>query len=502
MNRIRLGHALVVGAGVAGLSTALRLPSATVLASGSGSTALAQGGIAAALGEGDHWRLHAEDTVAVAGEIAARAAVEIVCDRSADAIGWLTSMGATFDRHSDGSLRLGLEAGHRRRRIVAAAGDAIGSEVNRTLREAVATSSTVNVLEGCAAIDLLWDGRKVTGVVAATADGTRHEILSRGVVLATGGLGRLFLRTTNPVDVDGSGIAMAGRAGARLIDLEFVQFHPTALDLGVDPMPLATEALRGEGAVLVDDSGERFMVHAHPAGELAPRDVVARAVWHRIQAGRRVFLDARSVPDVVNEFPTVTRHAGGAGLDPAVDPLPISPAAHYLMGGIDVDDAGRSSLPNLWVVGEAASTGVHGANRLASNSLLEGLVFATRVATDVGLNALAVNDGGTAPESAYDAVFDDRTGIDQVRALLWNEVGVVREQSGLESARDQLREMEPTLRKTVPGRIAVDLASWMIRAALVRAESRGAHFRADHPRSDVRLARRNSFVPASREGRR
>jgi L-aspartate oxidase len=297
-------------------------------------------------------------------------------------------MGAEFDLDDSGDLKLGREAGHGRRRIVHADGDSTGREVQRTLTEAVLKSDRIEVWEGWTVLALVRIQSRVVGVVAADADGNRHEVRGTGVVLATGGIGRLYLRTTNPTGVTGAGVAIAAQVGARLADLEFVQFHPTALMAGRDPMPLLTEALRGEGATLVDDRGRRFMLNHHRDGELAPRDVVARAIWWQHDRHAGAYLDARSIIDIEHRFPTVFGLARDAGLDARVDLLPVSPAAHYFMGGIDTDGSGRTSLQGLWAVGEVASTGVHGANRLASNSLLEGLVFGAKVASELALDAM------------------------------------------------------------------------------------------------------------------
>jgi nicotinate-nucleotide pyrophosphorylase (carboxylating) len=385
MTIVRLDAPLVVGSGVAGLSVALGLPRAVVLTLGPlGSTGWAQGGIAAALGSDDAPSLHAEDTMTVSAGLAVREAVDALTAGGPEAIRRLVEIGARFDLDASGDLSLAQEAGHRRRRIVHADGDATGREIMRALTEATAASPAVEVLEGWWAVDLARHRGRVTGVAAETPDGDRVVLLAPAVILATGGIGRLYRHTTNPPGVTGDGLAMAARAGARLADLEFVQFHPTALlASGVDPLPLLTEALRGEGATLVDRAGRRFMTLHHPDAELAPRDVVARAIWWQRQRDGAAYLDARSIEDLPERFPTVFGLTRDAGLDPRTDLLPVTPAAHYFMGGIDAGPDGRTSLPGLWAVGEVAATGVHGANRLASNSLLEGLVFGAAVAADV-----------------------------------------------------------------------------------------------------------------------
>jgi L-aspartate oxidase len=481
---------LVVGSGVAGLSTALGLHESIVVSAGAlGSTWWAQGGIAAAVGGDDRPDLHARDTLAVSGGIAVRDAVELLTEGGPAAIDRLRELGARFD------TGLGREAGHQRRRILHAEGDRTGLEVMRTLTEAVVEQPSIETLEGWRAIDLVRIGQRIAGLVVADPQGNREVIEAPAVILATGGIGRLYLRTTNPPGVTGDGLAMAARIGVRLADLEFVQFHPTALDCGLDPLPLLTEALRGEGALLVDGDGDRFMVAYHPDAELAPRDVVARAIFWQLDRGQGAFLDARAIEDFPSRFPTVFQLAQETDLDPRTDLLPVSPAAHYYMGGIDADRSGRTSLEGLWAVGEVASTGVHGANRLASNSLLEGLVFGARVANDVSA-ALESDQAGT---SIKDVSVSDIPlaggGIESVRAIMWERVGLVRTGPGLWEARNRLLERDEELRSNVAGRVAADVARLVVAAALRRSESRGGHYRADYPEADLFQANRNLVEP-------
>lgn len=526
-SRIAVRHhpALVIGGGVAGLTTALGLGRATVLVDTpigvGGSSRLAQGGIAAAIGPDDSPRLHHNDTVAVAGGIAVADLVGLVTDGGPAAIATLQQLGADFDlTHSAAAeatvqrdcsetprLALGREAGHRRNRIVHAAGDSTGAEVMRALVAAV-TASDLDVIDDATAIDLVRQGDRVVGAVAQRTDGTLEVHLAPAVVLATGGYGHAFARTSTPAQVIGTGIAIAARAGAAIADMEFVQFHPTVLDVEADPMPLLTEALRGEGATLVDRHGERFMVAEHPDAELAPRDVVARAVYRTLQQGRRPYLDARTAVGGAfpERFPTVFGLAMAHGIDPRTDLLPVSPAAHYTMGGIDVDRWGRSSMPGLWAVGEVTSSGLHGANRLASNSLLEGLVMGRRAAESIGQASLdAPNEGDLAvPERILELVgqgplnsaeVESDRAVQAIRTLMWEAAGVERNGPQLLQALEQLEAIEGSneaLNPTVDD--AALVARLVVGAALSRTESRGAHARTDWPHLDPTQAMRRTQV--------
>src|SRR5260221_6196315 len=355
------GCPVIIGGGLAGLMTALRLAPQPVivlakvpLAEGAAS-AWAQGGIAAAVGEDDRPALHAADTLAAGDGLADFAVASRIAAAAPAAIIELERHGVVFDRDAAGRLALGLEAAHGRRRIVHVAGDGTGAAIVRALVAAVRATPSITVIEGLEARRLLVDDRGVAGVLAA---GPFDACLlpTRRVVLATGGLGGPFAPPTNPLGAIGQGLALAARAGAALADMEFVQFHPTALDVGLDPMPLVSEAVRGEGAVLIDETGARFM-SGIGRGELEPRDVVARAVWRHLAQGHRVFLDARASlgPRFAQHFPIIAAACRSAGIDPARQPIPVRPAAHYLMGGIAVDAAGRSSVQGLWACGEAAS---------------------------------------------------------------------------------------------------------------------------------------------------
>jgi L-aspartate oxidase len=494
----RLDAPLVVGAGVAGLTVALGLPRChLVSAADMGSSWWAQGGIAVALSSDDSPRQHADDTLDVAGGLGVERVVEILTGGGPAAVQNLIAIGAQFDRDEEGELLLSREGGHRTRRVIHADGDATGAEVMRVLVAAVEQSDRVDRIQG-RVVDLVMTGDRVVGVV--TADGkNRGVLLAPAVVLATGGAGRLYARTTNPPGVTGDGIVMAGRVGARLADLEFVQFHPTALHAGKDPMPLLTEALRGEGAALVDGHSRRFMDQYHPMAELAPRDIVARAIFWQYDKGLGAYLDVRSIVDFPDRFPTVNAHAHSVGLDPSQHLLPVSPAAHYYMGGIDTDTSGRTSVPGLWAVGECSSNGAHGANRLASNSLLEGLVFGARVSADVAVNLAEDVGEPRAPKEAFDLPVVAGPALEDLRQIMWDRVGLVRTGDGLWEARNHILELDSVLRRTIAGRVAAELSLMVVLAALRRSESRGGHYRADYPELDPMQEHRTLIDPTRAE---
>jgi L-aspartate oxidase len=491
---------VVVGAGIAGLMAALKLAplQVTVLCKtrlGKGAaTDWAQGGIAAAIGKDDSPSLHAIDTARAGAGISDEKIVEILTADAPARIEELLELGAAFDRDDSGELILGREAAHQRRRIVKAGGDATGHAILRALIEAVATHPSIDVIENVTAQDLIVEGTGVYGVYARDAGGSVTAFTAGSVVLATGGIGRLYRYTTNPIQATGDGIAMAARAGALLADMEFVQFHPTALAIGRDPMPLVTEAVRGEGAVLVNDLGERFMLGVHPDAELGPRDVVARAIFEQLQRGRTVGLDARAAigarfPD---EFPTVFGFCMSADIDPRVQNIPIAPAAHYHMGGIAVDEWGRTTLSHLWACGETSATGVHGANRLASNSLLEALVYGSRVAADVGASVPAKRWAHLGAYRSAGDVTVQTQAVSDLRNVMYTNVGMVRHERGIREALARVAELDAAFANAghelrnllVVGRLIAE-------AALARSESRGSHFRSDYTQSDEALAKRS-----------
>ncbi len=492
------GGVLIVGAGLAGLFAALKMKGpVTVLAAaslGSGaSSTWAQGGIAAALGPDDSPELHARDTEAAGAGTVDPKTARLITSEAAARIDDLARLGVPFDRDANGGFVLGREAAHARNRIVRVTGDRAGAAIMAALIKAAHTESRIKVLEGLIAYELAIEGGQVVGVYAhPLADKTSPVLIrANATIFALGGVGGLFEVTTNPPQARGQGVGMAARAGAIIADPEFVQFHPTAIALGRDPAPLATEALRGEGAILVNDRGERFMTAVHEDAELAPRDVVARGIFRELRAGRKAFLDARAAIGArfPQAFPTVFAYCKSADIDPRTELIPVAPAAHYHMGGIAVDERARTSLKGLWAIGECASTGAHGANRLASNSLLEAVVFGARAADDVantvGLGVPAQSLAPTANENQPIAL-----AVASLRRTMTQDVGLERSKAGLSAALSAIAKLEGANAGDPDMRNMAATAMLIAGAALARKESRGGHFRSDCPTADPALAKR------------
>jgi L-aspartate oxidase len=502
---------LVLGSGVAGLSAAVRARhaglSVAVLTKGElgwSATRYAQGGVAAALDPADDSpELHGSDTLAAGGGLCDPDAVRVLAGEGPARVRELMALGAHFD-HLDGGdeLARAREGGHSVARVVHAGGDATGAEIERALVAAV-HGSGADVREGWLAVDLLVEHGRAVGVSAAGPDGVQ-SVRARHVVIATGGAGQCFAVTTNPALSTGDGIAMAMRAGVAVADLEFMQFHPTALHHPSMPRPLLSEALRGEGAILRDEHGVAFMVDEHPLGDLAPRDVVAKAISRRLNDRElaHLWLDATGIDEFATRFPTIWAACRSVGLDATRDWLPVAPAAHYLSGGVCTDLDGATTLPGLWACGEAACSGVHGANRLASNSLLEGLVFAARAVeaildgrdacapTGVLRHPLMVDPAPRVEPAVIAAGPSIRERLQQV---MTRDAGVLRSAASLERAADALEHLVPT---DIESANLLTVSSTLVRAATARRESRGTHTRDDHPEASAAFLGRLVFTNA------
>ena len=487
---------LVIGAGVAGLRAALELAQAgqvLVVAKDSlreSSSEYAQGGIAVALSDDDEVELHEQDTLYAGDGLCDRAAVHTLVEEGPAAIQQLIDWGAAFDRVG-GDLAFTREAAHSRSRILHAHGDSTGREIGRTLYQRAASLRNIEFRSYTATIDLLLDDGVAGALLYDAASRTATRIHARAVLLATGGLGQVFLNTTNPDVATGDGVAMAYRAGAAIRDIEFVQFHPTALHVEGAPCFLLSEALRGEGGVLRNLAGERFMERYHPLKELAPRDVVARAIVTEMKrtTASHVWLDLTHLdaPFLRQRFPRIYQTCLQYGVDITRQPAPVRPAAHYAMGGVGTDLDGRASLPRLFAAGEVACTGVHGANRLASNSLLEGVVFGARAGR-------AMREAGPGPASnrADAPCLEAPTAhASEIRQLAWEQCGIVRCGDGLQRAVEQLEQYDlqelPPTRERAALRNIHQVARLIAQCALARQESRGAHFRTDFPAKSAAL---------------
>jgi L-aspartate oxidase len=498
---------IIVGAGLGALYAALNLaPHPVLMISpeplGQGaSSAWAQGGIAAAMAASDSAAAHAADTVrAGAGTVDAEVAASVTAEARGHILD-LTAIGTPFDRDAQGGYVLSREAAHGLARVVRVRGDQAGREIMAALIAEVARTPSVQVLEGVMAVGLQADHGRVTGVVLAAADGSSEPVVLQGahVLLAGGGSGGLYALTTNPPRIRGQVIGMAARAGAMIADAEFVQFHPTAIDMGEDPAPLATEALRGEGATLMNSDGVRFMQAVHPDAELAPRDIVARAIFAETQSGRRPMLDTRAAlgDEILERFPAVAEACKRGGIDPVSDAIPVAAAAHYHMGGITVTKDGRSTLTGLWACGEASSTGLHGANRLASNGLLEALVYGRRAARDIaqGLNATQQPQFAlTLPPVTQNPNPHLPALTAQLRHVMTEHVGVVRDAKGLKTALRRIAALEDQAQGDANFLNMTATATLIAASALLREESRGAHCRSDFPDAKPELAQRSQLT--------
>jgi L-aspartate oxidase len=438
---------------------------------------------------------HAKDTISAGAGIVLPEIAKLVTEAARKHIAGLSMIGTPFDRTKDGAYVMSREAAHGWPRIVRVKGDQAGKAIMASLIEEVRQTPSITVREGWSAVELLTDDDGISGVLAVGPDGSLEVLKTQAYLLAAGGIGCLYAKTTNPPNVRGLAVGMAARAGAVIADAEFVQFHPTAIDLDCDPVPLATEALRGEGAVLVNRKGERFMTPLHPDAELAPRDIVARAIFKEYRDGNSPALDTRKATgaNILEDFPTVSSVCKSYGIDPVTEVIPVIPAAHYHMGGVACDASGQTSIPGLWVAGEAASTGLHGANRLASNGLLEALVFAVICAESIAekLTTGPSLHSKTVSPQAVD-VAPDAEDLQALRQTMSDNVSVLRDEKGLSEALRTIRRLDrKNKNKSIDFANTLAAATVITAAALLRTESRGGHYRSDFPEPDVNQAQRS-----------
>jgi L-aspartate oxidase len=502
---------LVIGAGVAGLRAAIELAAAgsvLVIAKDSlreSSSEYAQGGIAVALSDDDEVALHEQDTLYAGDGLCNQRAVHTLVEEGPAAIQDLIEWGAEFDREGK-ALAFTREAAHSRNRILHAHGDSTGREIARTLYRKASSLSNIRFLSYSAIVDLLACDGRVTGATAFDEKANALiDIHARSVLLATGGLGRVFLETTNPDVASGDGVAMAWRAGAEIANIEFVQFHPTALHVEGAPRFLLSEALRGEGAVLRNKDGEAFMTNYHSLGDLAPRDVVSRSIVTEMRrtGSPHVWLDltSRDAAFIQGRFPRVYETCLAYGVDISRQPAPVHPAAHYAMGGVRTDLEARSTIPGLYAAGEVACTGVHGANRLASNSLLEAAVFGARAGRTMTADSASPETAPSTRPEFVAPLIEERW----LRTLTWEYCGISRDRTGLEAALSQLQKIphklmtQPSL-PLIELRNMVEVAGLIASCALWREESRGAHFRTDFPEKRTEFLKESSSIQGARAG--
>ena len=502
---------IIVGSGIAGLTTALQIRAygysvllVTKARVDEGSTKWAQGGIAAALGPGDSPAEHEADTLKAGAGLCDRKAVHALVTEGPEAVARLIARGAVFDRAASGEIALTREGGHLKNRILHAGGDATGAEISRALLAAVTDDPGIEVIEHALVLDALKsESGRVCGVTLhVIGEGSRDGVgraLAKAVILGTGGLGQVFAQTTNPSVSTGDGVALALRAGADVADVEFIQFHPTVLYLvakSSGQQPLISEAVRGEGAILLNDAKEQFMVGVHPLADLAPRDIVAKAIMSQMlkSGARHVWLDVSKIANFSERFPNIYQSCIDHGINPDRDLIPVAPAAHYASGGVRVDLAGRSSVPGLYACGETACTGVHGANRLASNSLLEGLVFAARIADDIHLTLRKLKREEPVMMSSSEILIvpEARTEIANAMSV---GAGVIRTRTSLESTAQHLDKIGETNsdKPCVEAWEATNLftlAKVIVASALIREETRGSHWREDFPNESENWLRR------------
>ena len=502
---------IIVGSGIAGLTTALQIRAygysvllVTKARVDEGSTKWAQGGIAAALGPGDSPAEHEADTLKAGAGLCDRKAVHALVTEGPEAVARLIARGAVFDRAASGEIALTREGGHLKNRILHAGGDATGAEISRALLAAVTDDPGIEVIEHALVLDALKsESGRVCGVTLhVIGEGSRDGVgraLAKAVILGTGGLGQVFAQTTNPSVSTGDGVALALRAGADVADVEFIQFHPTVLYLGAKSsgqQPLISEAVRGEGAILLNDAKEQFMVGVHPLADLAPRDIVAKAIMSQMlkSGARHVWLDVSKIANFSERFPNIYQSCIDHGINPDRDLIPVAPAAHYASGGVRVDLAGRSSVPGLYACGETACTGVHGANRVASNSLLEGLVFAARIADDIHLTLRKLKREEPVMMSSSEILIAPEARTEIANAMSVG-AGVIRTRTSLESTAQHLDKIGETNsdKPCVEAWEATNLftlAKVIVASALIREETRGSHWREDFPNESENWLRR------------